>query len=175
MTVDPMPQGYVYDLPDPFHPRVLLDQFIDAGLTPDPGAAAVNAGGYGPFVRNEDVLIVFVDQQYTDEVQAVLDAHPALAQAEFTKEQTAVQNAKTIDEQAIQALDANKADAATNDANIVTNDAYLAITSPTNAQVVAQVRELTRQANQMARQSTRQGKQLSGLIRKLFNRFEEVE
>lgn len=70
-------------------------------------------------------------------------------------------NESTIRDKAAQALTANATD-------IAANDTFLAITSPTNAQVSAQVKELTRQ-------STRQARELNGLIRLVLRRFDGTE
>jgi hypothetical protein len=49
--------------------------------------------------------------------------------------------------------------------DISTNDSFLAIPAPTNAQVLAQVQELTRQ-------NSRQARELNGVIRLVINRLE---
>lgn len=67
--------------------------------------------------------------------------------AEEQKAETLRVNKLTIEERALKALDTNKA--------------FLALTSPTNAQVVAQQKALTRQT--------------SGIIRLLLNKLEEIE
>lgn len=79
--------------------------------------------------------------------QPVLDAHPAKAQAEAQRMAGERTNAATIRDRAGQALAANTT--------------FLAITSPTNAQTLAQVKALTRQNN--------------GIIRLLLNRFDGTD
>lgn len=73
----------------------------------------------------------------------------------------AVVNESTIRTQAAAALQANRTDK-------TTNDAYLAIASPTNAQNLAQIRELSRQ-------SSRQARQLNQLIRQTYRLFDGTD
>lgn len=80
--------------------------------------------------------------------------------AEEIADATANTNRKTLAEQAAAAL-------ATNRVDIETNNAALAVANPTNAQVVAQVKELTRQ-------STAQARQLNALIRMTLNQTDET-
>jgi hypothetical protein len=70
-------------------------------------------------------------------------------------------NRQVIEQQAVSALMANKND-------ITANDTFLAIAAPTNAQTLAQVKELTRQ-------SSRQAKELNGLIRLVLNRLDATD
>lgn len=69
-------------------------------------------------------------------------------------------NKKILEQQGIDALNANLND-------IATNDSALLVANPTNAQLVAQVKELTRQ-------STRGAKQRNAIIRLLLNRLDSV-
>lgn len=79
--------------------------------------------------------------------QSVVDAHPATAQAAEARAATERTNATTVRDKASTALADNKA--------------FLAVASPTNAQVVAQVKALTRQNN--------------ALIRLALNRFDATD
>lgn len=88
-----------------------------------------------------------LDESQRTAAQAVLDSHGATARAETTRVQTEATNAVSIRDSAAQALAANKT--------------FLAIASPTNAQVSAQVKALTRQ-NQ-------------GLIRLVLQRFDGTD
>lgn len=69
------------------------------------------------------------NEPYTPEEEAAL--------AEWQATQTALTNELTLKERALQALD--------------TNNTFLALTAPTNVQVLAQVKALTRQMNALIR------------------------
>lgn len=67
-------------------------------------------------------------------------------------------NRATLDQQVTAAMQSNRDD-------ITANDTYLAITTPTTAQVAAQVKVLTAQ-------STRQARQLNGIARLILGKFD---
>ena len=92
----------------------------------------------------------FDSQRAMTAEEVVIHAHPA-----------DVLNERTIRAQAAAALQANRTDK-------TTNDAYLAIASPTNAQNLAQIRELSRQ-------SSRQARQLNQLIRQTYRLFDGTD
>lgn len=123
-----------FTAPNPLDSGLLAQQLADAGLST---TVAVS----GTTLR--------LDITDTDRAKAqqVIDAHPATAQAAADTNASQRTNEATIRDRATQALS--------------TNTTFLAITSPTNAQVAAQVKALTRQ-NQ-------------GLIRLLLGRFDGTD
>lgn len=118
--------------PSPLHGRLLAEQLDAAGLT-----TAVLLDG-------DTIELPSLNQTDRDTAQAVVDAHPATAQTSIAAAATQRTNETTIRDRAEQALAANRT--------------FLALPSPTNAQVVAQVKALTRQNN--------------GIIRLILNRFD---
>lgn len=101
----------------------------------------------GVYVDGSDLVLGNLDESDRTAAQTVLDAHPAKAQAEAQRVAGERTNESTIRDRAGQALAANLT--------------FLAAASPTNAQVVAQVKALTRQNN--------------GLIRLVLNRFDGTD
>lgn len=87
---------------------------------------------------NGDVLeLLDLTESDRATAQPVIDGHATKAADEQTRLQTQQSSAAIIRDRAQQALDANKT--------------FLAITSPSNAQVVAQVKALARQNNALIR------------------------
>lgn len=121
--------------PVPLNGALLADQLAAAGLS-----STVVLNG-------TTIELAALTEAKRAAAQAVVDAHPpsALAAADSANAQQV--NETTIRDRANQAL--------------ATNTTFLAITSPTNAQVSAQVKALTRQ-NQ-------------GLIRLLLQRFDGTD
>ena len=143
--------------PDNLNPTILWQQMKDAGLTDTNWMYAdPDEVGMGTIIR-------FLDLEESDRatVESVFSSHSAAATAEEVRIVEYATNENTIRDQVQNALVSNKDD-------IATNNTFLAIASPTNAQIAAQVRELTRQ-------STRQAKQINGVIRKIFERYESVD
>lgn len=138
-----------FPAPSMLNGDLLRDELADAGLVTDVHLVA------------DAVELVRLDESDRTAAQAVVDAHPITAQAALDAAQAERTNETTIRDQADAALAANKTD-------VATNVTYLAITSPTNAQVAAQVKELTRQ-------STRQARQINALIRLALGRFDATD
>lgn len=78
-----------------------------------------------------------LDESNRASAQAVVDAHPPTAQAALDQAAAEQSNETSIRDKATQALQVNRD--------------FLALTSPSNAQVVAQVKALTRQNNALIR------------------------
>lgn len=86
------------------------------------------------------------------QLEAAVDAHVAIDEEG---------NRRTLEDQALAAMQNNRDD-------IATNNTYLAIASPTNAQVAAQVKALTAQ-------STRQARQLNGVARLVLGKLDATD
>lgn len=105
----------------------------------------------------------WVEVEQPDGIARLVGYNEALIEVEpgETHPATARTNETTIRDRATNALAANAAD-------IATNDTFLAIASPTNAQLAGQVKELTRQ-------STLQARELNALVRLVLRRFEGTD
>lgn len=91
-----------------------------------------------------------------DRANELVEERPYTAEENADADRDA--NKATLTQQALAALSANLND-------VATNDAALLVANPTNAQLVAQVKELTRQ-------STRGAKQRNALIRLLLDKLD---
>lgn len=114
-----------FPIPAPVNGDLLAQQFAAAGL---PTRVAVSG---------DLLLLADLDEAQRAAASAVIAAHPATAQAALDTATAANANEATIRQHAAGALTSNKA--------------FLALTSPTNAQVLAQVKALTRQQNGLIR------------------------
>lgn len=103
----------------------------------------------GLSMRNDGTTRVVAGTIAQDALQTAIDNHTAIDEAS---------NRTTLEQQALAAMQNNRDD-------IGTNDTYLAIVSPTNAQVAAQVR-----ANTV--QNTRQARQINGIIRLVLGKLD---
>lgn len=127
---------------------LLEEELADAGLP-----TGVRLGG----VNGELLWLDDLTEDNRAAAQAVVDAHVGSAQFQIDQLNAERTNKSSIQTDARNALAANRND-------IATNDNYLNITAPTNAQIAAQVKELTRQ-------STRQARELNGIIRMLLEDY----
>lgn len=102
-------------------------------------AEQLAAQGLATHVALDGTTLILADLDEPDRAaaQAVVTAHPATAQAETNRVAREQDNETTIRDAAEQALAANRT--------------FLALTNPTNAQVVAQVKALTRQNSALIR------------------------
>lgn len=110
-----------------------------AVLMGDALAADLSAAGIPSRVvlSGSDLVLPDLGEANRTAVESVLSAHPAKAQAALDQAATEQTNETTIRDKATQALADNKT--------------FLALSSPSNAQVVAQVKALTRQNNALIR------------------------
>lgn len=107
---------------------------------------------------------MFAQWDTDSRVYTELQADGSTISRPFTDEENAWTDAE-INRAAL--VDKAKAGTAANLADIATNDAFLAIAAPTNAQLAAQVKELSRQ-------SSRQARELNALARFALDRFEST-
>ena len=124
-----------FPCPTAVHGGLLRDQLAAAGLTTQVS------------VNGDTLELPDLNEADRSAAQSVVDAHAATAQAAAAEDATKATNETTIRDRATTALADNKA--------------FLALTSPTNAQNAAQVKALTRQVN--------------GLIRLTLRRFDSTD
>lgn len=159
MTVDPGLQNYlVMPVPEPFHPYVLFEQLEDADLVPPPQFEGGQTGVPSEFYRSiDDLIFLHLNDTQADLVQPLLDAHPALAQAQYDNEQAEIDNEITLRDRAVQFMTANRADISQGETWLINN--------PTANPVL---QELTRQ-------SVFQAKQLNAIYRLMLGKFDSTD
>ncbi len=121
-------------------PTPIIGELLEADLA---------TAGLPTTVTLNGTLLEFADLDESDRpaAQSVVDGHAVKAQAALDAAATGRANEATIQQRATTALTANTT--------------FLAVTSPTNAQIAAQVKALTRQNN--------------GLIRLVLRRFDGTD